>query len=201
MGDRIGIRMSADCEYVLYPPTPAASRGERHGEAPECRLNIASAPHPLLRILKRKNVLAGLMFIFVAAFGLWLSRNYPVGTALRMSTGYVPRLLCWLLMGLGAIVAGAGLDGDRCGDGPSEGGALRRLWPVIVVTAALIAFGLTLERIGLFLAIVLMVAIASLATRDLKPWEALAAAAGLILLSWAIFILGLGLPIPLWPDW
>ena len=49
------------------------------------------------------------MFIAVAALGLWLSRNYPVGTALRMSTGYVPRLLCWLLMGLGAIVLVQGL--------------------------------------------------------------------------------------------
>jgi hypothetical protein len=28
-----------------------------------------------------------------------------------------------------------------------------------------------------------------------------AAALGLIVLSWAIFILGLGLPIPVWPDW
>ena len=65
--------------------------------------------HPLLRMLRRKNVLAGLMFIAIAALGLWASRNYPVGTALRMSTGYVPRLLCWLLMGLGAIVLVQGL--------------------------------------------------------------------------------------------
>ena len=55
--------------------------------------NSPAAPRPLLRILTRKNVLAGLMFIVIAAFGLWVSRNYPVGTALRMSTGYVPRLL------------------------------------------------------------------------------------------------------------
>ena len=82
-----------------------------------------------------------------------------------------------------------------------EPGALARLRPIVVVTAALIAFGLTLERIGLVLSIVLMVAIASLATRALKPWETAAAAAGLIVLSWSIFIFGLGLPIPVWPDW
>ena len=50
------------------------------------------------------------------------------------------------------------------------------------------------------LSILLMVAIASFATRELKSWEAAAAAAVLVVLSWAIFILGLGLPIPLWPD-
>ena len=64
-------------------------------------------------MLRRKNVLAGLMFIVIAAIGLWASRNYPVGTALRMSTGYVPRLLCWLLMGLGAVVLVQGLLRDR----------------------------------------------------------------------------------------
>ena len=65
-------------------------------------------------MLRRKNVLSGLMFIAIAAIGLWASRNYPVGTALRMSTGYVPRLLCWLLMGLGAIVLVQGLrETDR----------------------------------------------------------------------------------------
>ena len=68
---------------------------------------------PLLRMLRRKNVLSGLMFIAIAAIGLWASRNYPVGTALRMSTGYVPRLLCWLLMGLGVIVLVQGLREHR----------------------------------------------------------------------------------------
>jgi hypothetical protein len=163
-------------------------------------VTVESPVHPLLRIVRRKNVLAGLMFILIAVLGLWLSRNYPVGTALRMSTGYVPRLLCWLLMGLGGIVLIQGLR-ETDAAGPRESGALKRLWPVVVVTASLVAFGLTLERIGLVLAIALLVAIASLAARDLKPWEALAAAAGLIAISWTIFIFGLGLPIPLWPDW
>ena len=35
-------------------------------------------------ILARADVLSGLLFIAIAAFGLWASRNYPVGTALRM---------------------------------------------------------------------------------------------------------------------
>ena len=61
---------------------------------------------PFWRMLARKDVLAGLLFIAVAVLGLWISRDYPIGTALRMGTGYVPRLLCWLLFGLGVIVFG-----------------------------------------------------------------------------------------------
>lgn len=165
----------------------------------------APPTHAALRLLRRKNVLAGLMFIAIAAIGLWTSRNYPVGTALRMSTGYVPRLLCWLLMGLGAVVLIQGLL-KRHADEPAhermpEDGAIAQLRPVILVTAALIAFALSLETLGLVLSIFVLVAIASVATRELKLWETLAAAAGLAVLTWAIFVVGLSLPIPVWPDW
>jgi putative tricarboxylic transport membrane protein len=167
--------------------------------------------HWALRMLRRKNVLAGLMFIGVAAFGLWVSRNYPIGTALSMGTGYVPRLLCWILLGLGIIILVQGLretatghphsyPPPQAGEGRS-GGLPARLWPVVVVTASLASFALAIERLGLVLTVILMVAIGSLAARGIKPWETAATALGLILLSWAIFIRGLGLTIPVWPDW
>ena len=159
------------------------------------------ARHPALRILARKNVLAGLMFMSVAALGLWVSRDYNVGTALRMGTGYMPRLLCWLLLGLGAVIL---IQGSRQTDLPapvSRRSFFSQLWPIAVVTASLVAFGLTVEQFGLVLSILLLIGIGSLAARGIKPWEALAAATGLIVLSWAIFIVGLGLTIPVWPDW
>jgi putative tricarboxylic transport membrane protein len=166
---------------------------------------LSPPSHPLLRMLRRKNVLAGLMFIVIAAIGLWASRNYPVGTALRMSTGYVPRLLCWLLMGLGAVVLVQGLlethrPEPRREPSPQDG-VIAQLRPVVLVTVGLIAFALALEPLGLVLAILVLVVIASFATRELQLWETLAAAAGLSMLTWVIFILGLGLPIQMWPDW
>lgn len=164
-----------------------------------------SAPErPLLRLLQRKNVLAGLMFIAIAAIGLWASRNYPIGTALRMSTGYVPRLLCWILMGLGTIVLVQGLRETAAPEPPRErtpeDGVIAQLRPVVLVTIGLMAFALALEPLGLVLAILVLTVIASFATRELKLWETLAAAAGLSVLTWAIFVLGLGLPIQVWPD-
>jgi hypothetical protein len=156
-------------------------------------------PNSALRVLVRKNVLAGLMFVGTAALGLWVSRHYPVGTALRMGTGYVPRLLCWILMGLGAAILIQGLR-ERDVSQPSESGAWARL-PVVVVTASLIAFALAIEELGLVLSILLLIGIGAFAARGIKPWEALAAALGLIALSYAIFILGLGLTIPVWPVW
>jgi hypothetical protein len=79
------------------------------------------------------------LFIGVGALGLWLSRNYPVGTALRMGTGCVPQLLCFL--------SGPGPSSwcracARPTARPSDGGARARLWPIAVVTSSLVVFGL-----------------------------------------------------------
>jgi len=147
--------------------------------------------------LARADVLSGLLFIAVAAFGLWVSHDYPVGTALRMGTGYMPRLLCWLLLGLGAVVLAQGIRQSAPPLRPSVQG-----WRAMLsVTLALIAFALSIERLGLVLAIVLLTGIGALATRSLRLLETAIAAVALIALSWAIFIAGLGLTIPVWPDW
>jgi hypothetical protein len=159
----------------------------------------ASSHHSAPRLLARKNVLAGLMFVAVAALGLWVSRNYPVGTALRMGTGYMPRFLCWTLMGLGAVVLVQGLREPERARAP-QAGAVGQLVPIVVVTTSLVAFALTLEQLGLALAILILIGIGALAARGIRFWEVVAAAVGLVALSWAIFILGLGLPIPIWPD-
>ena len=73
--------------------------------------------------------------------------------------------------------------------------------PVIFVTLSLVAFALTLERLGLVIAILLLIGIGALASRDLRPVETFIAALVLIALSWGIFIVGLGLTIPVWPEW
>jgi hypothetical protein len=152
------------------------------------------------RVLARKDVLAGLMFMAVAAFGLWLSRDYPIGTAFRMGTGYVPRLLCWILLGLGAVVFLQGLREAQAERTVLAGGGTG--WrPVVFVTASLVIFGLTIERLGLVLSILFLVGLGAVAARELRPLETLLAALVLIGLSWAIFILGLGLTIPVWPEW
>jgi putative tricarboxylic transport membrane protein len=152
------------------------------------------------QLFARKDVLSGLLFVVVALFGLWLSRDYPIGTALRMGTGYVPRLLCWILLGLGIVILVQGLREAQTARVLSSGD--RSAWlPVVFVTLSLVIFGLTIERLGLVLSIFLLIAVGAVAARDLRVLETLAAAAVLIVLSWAIFILGLGLTIPVWPDW
>jgi hypothetical protein len=149
-------------------------------------------------VLQRKDVLSGLLFMGVAACGLWVSRNYPIGTASRMGTGYMPRLLLWVLLGLGGLILVSGLwkSGGLPEAGASDGVAWR---PVVFVTLSLAVFGLALERLGLVLSILLLTGIGAAAARSLGALETAIAALVLVALCWAIFIVGLSLTIPVWP--
>jgi putative tricarboxylic transport membrane protein len=157
--------------------------------------SVPPQPSSRWHLLARKDVLAGFMFIGIAALGLFLSRNYPIGTTLRMGTGYVPRLLCWVLLGLGVVVLITGL---RAGEALS--GAPLRWGPVVWVPASLLAFALTINDFGLVVATLLLTGLGSLAGRDLRPLEVAIAGLVLVTITYVIFVWGLSLPIQVWPD-
>jgi len=154
---------------------------------------------PSVQLLTDKQVLSGLMFMGVAIFGLWVSRDYPIGTTLRMGTGYVPRFLCWALLGLGCLVLAQGLIALRSAAQPAEpvGWAWRA---PLFVTASLVVFGLTLETLGLVISIFLLTVVGALASPALRWFETIVAALVLVAVSWAIFVIGLGVTIPVWPE-
>jgi hypothetical protein len=160
-------------------------------------LRELSSRRSLWQFLLRKDVLAGLLFIVIAAIGLWASRHYPIGTGTRMGTGYVPRLLCWILLGLGTLVFVQGLRG---GSGELERG--RPLWrAMIFAPLSLLVFALMIGRYGVVAAVVALVAIGALASRESRLLEVAAAAIVLVVLTLTIFVWGVGLPIPVWPEW
>jgi hypothetical protein len=149
-------------------------------------------------VLQGKDVLAGLLFIGIAGFGLWVSRTYPVGTASRMGTGYVPRLLLWVLLGLGGLILALGLwKADQPQDSDITARAAWR--PVVFVASSLVAFAFALERLGLVVSILLLTSVGAAAGRGSRPLETAVAALVLVALCWLIFIVGLSLTIPVWP--
>ena len=105
----------------------------------------------------RKDVLSGLLFIAIALFGLWLSRDYPIGTALRMGTGYVPRLLCWILLGLGASSWSGTARSAKPTAGPTSA-TLRAGGPSSSSPRAWCSSA-WLERLGLVVSILLLIAV------------------------------------------
>jgi hypothetical protein len=108
-------------------------------------------------------------------------------------------LLCWTLLGLGAVVFLQGLR-ESAPEGRLSGGEVSAWRPVVFVAASLVVFGMSIERLGLVASVFLLVGLGAWATRGLRAVETLSVALVLIVLTWAIFILGLGLTIPVWPE-
>lgn len=136
-----------------------------------------------------QDTLAGALFTLVGAGGLLAGRSLNVGTADAMGEGYVPLAACWLMVGLGALVAAGGL---RRTAPPVEAGQVR---PVLAVTAAVLAFAFALEPLGVVAAIFASALCAAKAVPGVRLRSVLLPAAALSLAVLAIFVWGLGLPL------
>jgi hypothetical protein len=116
-------------------------------------------------------------------------RSLNVGTADAMGEGYVPLAACWLLVGLGVVIAASGL---RASAPAIEQGRLR---PLLAVTAAVLAFAFTLEPLGVVVAIFASALCAARAVPGVALRSVLLPALVLSLAVLAIFVWGLGLPL------
>jgi hypothetical protein len=138
------------------------------------------------------DILAGLIFV---AFGLAFAigaATYDIGTPTRMGPGFYPLVVGGSLAALGGAIAliPAGHD--------AESAPVARPWRAIVlIIGALVIFGLTVRGLGLIPSVFLTALLSTLASRQVRPWTALAFAVGLTLLSILIFVVALSLRLPL----
>jgi hypothetical protein len=138
-----------------------------------------------------KDVLSGGLFVLVGAAGLWLGQDYAIGTAFRMGPGYFPRVLCAMLVVIGAIVAVKGLviGGER-----PDGLHIR---PLIMVTVAVIAFGGLIGTVGLLPAAAAVVFLGMLGGPEFRLGEGIVVAVVLTAAALAIFKFGLAMTMPM----
>ncbi len=148
----------------------------------------------MVKIKNPKDFWAGLMFV---AFGLFFvvgARNYRLGSAARMGPGYFPTLLGGLMALIGGVVFFRSLA--------AKGGKVSSipLRVLFFITLSLLLFGYLLKPIGLVLALALLIVVSALAGHEFKVKEVLLLSTVLIVLSVVVFVKGLGLPFPLWPQ-
>lgn len=150
-----------------------------------------------MKIRSEKDFWSGLMFIAVGVGFAWGATNYSFGSSARPGPAYFPFGLGILLAVLGAIILFKALTfevegGDKIGSWPLKQAAL--------ILGAVVVFGLMIPHVGLALALPALIGIGSLASGEFHLKEVLINCVVLTVASWAIFIKGLGLIIPLWPD-
>ena len=134
---------------------------------------------------------AGLMFAGIGAAALFIARNYPFGTTLRMGPGYFPRVLGAILILFGVYVMVRGL---RSKEKIGGNWSIRAL---IVLPLAMVLFGILMGFLGFIPALAILIFGSAASSREFKFVEVLLLTLLLTLLSVALFVWGLGLPYPL----
>ncbi len=141
----------------------------------------------------RPDLLTAVMFVGIGALGLWAGRDLTMGTAAAMGPGYLPRIVCWLLILVGLVVGGIGFFRTR------EDIAAPKLRPLSIILLSVVGFAFIAEYFGFVAASVWLLVIGSLADRGSRWREVILLTAGLTAFGALVFIVGLGVQMPIWP--
>jgi cytochrome bd-type quinol oxidase subunit 1 len=139
-----------------------------------------------------KDLWAGIMYITTGAGGMWMARDYPFGSALRMGPGYFPSVLSGLIIAMGVYVLILGLRKEH--EKIQGHTSIRAL---IVLPISMVVFGWLMEEAGFIPAMLALVPVSAAAGRDFRWKEILLLTIGLTIVCALAFITGLGLPYPL----
>lgn len=137
------------------------------------------------------------MFVVLGVVFAAAAQRYPSGTWAQPGPGYFRLMLSFGLALLGAIILFKALTFETEGGDPIGRVAWR---PLAAVVAAVLIFGMGMTRLGLLSLAVLAIAVSSLACDEFTWREVFVATVALGVVAWLI-VVGLGLPIALWPRW
>ncbi len=150
-----------------------------------------------LKIKNPQDFWCGILFIALGGLAIYLSRDYEMGSALRMGPGYFPTWLGGILMGFGVIIGSLAfrIEGEE-NQGLGLGEWSWRPWLVLTATLSLFAVLMEVE-FGFVPSLIVLIIGCALAHKDVHWREtillSLCVTAGAI----AIFSYGLGMPYPL----
>lgn len=146
-----------------------------------------------MRSKLNQDFLSGVMFAATGLLAAWIARDYPMGSPQRPGTGVLPMILAWCLIGTGGLL---------CFKGFVSGGSSTGQWalrPIIMVTLAVVSFGFLVDNAGLVVAMLVSMTCCALGTPETRWSEYLFFSAVMVAIGVSVFILLLGMPIPIFP--
>lgn len=159
-----------------------------------------------MKIGHPKNFWGGLIFASIGATFALIAKGVPflpfmqgyaMGTPARMGPAFFPFWLGLLLFALGLLIAFNGIREEG-----GEGSAFPRFhWkPIVLVLGAVVLFGIVMKPIGMLLAGVLLIIVASYGSATFELKRSIILGILLSIFCALVFVWGLKLPIPLCPD-
>ncbi|MFD2236022.1 tripartite tricarboxylate transporter TctB family protein [Aureimonas populi] len=147
--------------------------------------------HSSTHTKSQRDIIAGGIFLAIAATFGFISLGYEMGTPLRMGPGFIPLTLAIILAILGVVIIVSGIrKNETVETSPVSwtGSAL--------VVASLVIFGVFARQLGLVPIVFLCTALTAFASRNNTLLSALTIAAAMSILCYLIFKIGLGITLP-----
>lgn len=142
---------------------------------------------------KSKDVWSGLIFIGVAILFLLSGRSLAIGSASHIGPGLFPVIICLILGLTGAVILFRGLF---FGADNIVGFEVK---PLILVIGTFVLFALIVNQLGLIISGAISILMTSYAAGKVRCLESMIFVPVLLMFCILIFILGLGVPLPLLP--
>lgn len=148
-----------------------------------------------MKIRNQRDFWAGIMFLVAGLLFIALSQQYQLGTAAKMGPGYFPTVLGGLMGFLGILISwGATARSNPVTTLTKVG------WrELILVLAAVAAFGFLLPRLGMVLSVIALIGVAAVAGHEFRLRDTLLSIVVLLIISYGVFVYGLELQFPVWP--
>ncbi len=139
------------------------------------------------------DILAGVVMVGLGALGLWAGRDLHFGTPAMMGAGFLPDVICGIIVTIGLFVLIKGLAKGYQSIGSSN------VKPLLVLVAAIAGFALMAETLGFVVSTAWLLVVGSLADQESRWREILISTAILTAFGAFVFIYGLGVQMPILP--
>ena len=142
-----------------------------------------------------KDFWTGIIYVVIGGTAIMLSRDYGMGTAVKMGPAYFPTILSGLLIIIGtiSIIRSFLMQGTPIGTVAWKG--------LFLIIASTLLFGLIVRGAGLAIALPLLILISAYASTRFRWQYALALAVGVTVFCILVFQVGLGVPLPIFGSW
>jgi len=142
-----------------------------------------------------KDFWTGLIYLFVGSGALIISRDYDMGTAVKMGPAYFPTILSVVLMviGISSVLRSFFKSGSPIGVVAWKG--------LVLIAASTLLFGVIVRGAGVIIALPLLVIVSALASTRFSWKTSLIEAVGITAFCIVVFLKGLGVPLPILGSW
>ena len=148
-----------------------------------------------MKIRNQRDFGAGIMYMVIGLFFAIIARQYQYGTAAKMGPGYFPFWLGMLMVALGLLVLVKSMGAKAAIESIPKFD-----WKIIgLITGSILLYGVLLPKMGFIVAVLVLVMVASSASREFSWKVSLINAVVLIAFTYSVFVLGLKLQFPLLP--